>query len=115
MSAFEIVSINLEPLCKELHYYFLGIVITILVGLVLAILKFKSSIHMMSASGTFFFIVLLNLHYSYSFISAFVVFIIMMGAMASSRLHLKAHTVRELVVGLIIGVTPQLFLLKNWL
>ncbi len=104
-----------EPLCKELHYYFLGIVLTVLVGLVLAILKFKSSIHMMSASGTFFFIVLLNLHYSYSLISAFVVFVIMMGAMASSRLHLKAHTVRELFVGLIIGVTPQLVLLNNWL
>ena len=70
---------------------------------------------MMSASSEFFFIILLNLHYGYSFSSAFVVFVIMMGAMASSRLHLNAHTVRELVIGLIIGVIPQLLFLKDWL
>jgi hypothetical protein len=104
-----------ESICIELHYFFLGIVVTILTGLVLALLKFKSSIHMMSASSAFFFIILLNLHYGYSFSSAFVVFVIMMGAMASSRLHLNAHTVRELVIGLIIGVIPQLLFLKDWL
>ena len=103
-----------ESICIELHYFFLGIVVTILTGLVLALLKFKSSIHMMSASSAFF-IILLNLHYGYSFSSAFVVFVIMMGAMASSRLHLNAHTVRELVIGLIIGVIPQLLFLKDWL
>ena len=84
-------------------------------GLVLALLKFKTSIHMMSTSSAFIFIVLINLHYSYSVSSAFVVFVVMMGAMVSSRLHLNAHTARELVVGLIIGVSPQLLLLKNWL
>ncbi len=104
-----------ESICVELHYFLLGIVITILMGLVLALLKFKTSIHMMSTSSAFIFIVLINLHYSYSVSSAFVVFVIMMGAMVSSRLHLNAHTARELVVGLIIGVSPQLLLLKNWL
>ena len=89
--------------------------ITALVGLCLAFLKFKTSIHMMSTGGAFFFMVLVNLHYDYSFSTTFAFFVIVMGAMASSRLHLNAHTVKELVAGLAIGVAPQLMLLNYWL
>ena len=101
--------------CVELHYFFLGALMTAIVGMILAILKFKTSIHMMSTGGAFFFMVLVNLHYGYSFSGTFALFIIVMGAMASSRLHLNAHTLKELVVGLVVGVMPQLLLLNNWL
>jgi hypothetical protein len=104
-----------ESICVELHYLFLGAMITAMAGMVLALLKFKTSIHMMSTGGAFFFMVLVNLHYGYSFSNAFALFIIVMGAMASSRLHLNAHTVKELVAGLVIGVVPQLLLLNHWL
>ncbi|WP_069676835.1 hypothetical protein [Formosa sp. Hel1_33_131] len=104
-----------EPICVELHYLFLGAMMTAISGMVLALLKFKTSIHMMSTGGAFFFMVLVNLHYGYSFSNAFALFIIVMGAMASSRLHLNAHTVKELVAGLVIGVVPQLLLLNHWL
>jgi len=99
----------------ELHYLFLGIMITALIGLILAFLKFKTSIHMMSTGAAFFFMVLIDIHYGLSYISTFALFIIIMGAMASSRLHLKAHTVKELVIGLIVGVIPQLLLVQYWL
>ena len=102
-------------MCGELHYFFLGALMTAIVGMLLAFLKFKTSIHMMSTGGAFFFMVLVNLHYGYSFSGAFAFFIIVMGAMASSRLHLNAHTVKELVVGLVIGVLPQLLLINHWL
>ena len=101
--------------CVELHYFFLGALMTAIVGMILAILKFKTSIHMMSTGGAFFFMVLVNLHYGYSYSGTFAFFIIVMGAMASSRLHLNAHTVKELVAGLVIGVTPQILLLNQWL
>ncbi|MDB9874117.1 hypothetical protein OAC97_02520 [Flavobacteriaceae bacterium] len=104
-----------ESMCGELHYFFLGALMTAIVGMLLAFLKFKTSIHMMSTGGAFFFMVLVNLHYGYSFSGAFAFFIIVMGAMASSRLHLNAHTVKELVVGLVIGVLPQLLLINHWL
>ena len=104
-----------ESMCTELHYLLLGAMVTAIVGMILAFLKFKTSIHMMSTGGAFFFMVLINLHYGYSFSGTFALFIIVMGAMASSRLHLNAHTVKELVVGLIVGVTPQLLLLNHWL
>ena len=99
----------------ELHYLFLGMTITSLGGLFLAFFKFKSSIHMMSTGGVFFFMVLIDLHYGHSFMSTFALFVVIMGAMASSRLHLNAHTVKELVAGLVIGVIPQLLLVTYWL
>jgi hypothetical protein len=39
----------------------------------------------------------------------------MNGFVASSRLEMKAHTPRELLIGFIWGITPQLFLLPYWL
>lgn len=40
---------------------------------------------------------------------------IISGAVATSRLHLKAHTYPELIMGVVIGVFPQLILVNNWL
>jgi hypothetical protein len=65
--------------------------------------------------GAFFFMVLVNLHYGYSFSTTFAFFVIVMGAMASSRLHLNAHTTNELAVGLLVGVVPQLLVFNHWL
>lgn len=104
-----------KSICVELHYFFLGALTTAAFGMILALLKFKTSIHMMSTGGAFFFMVLVNLHYDYSFSNTFALFVIVMGAMASSRLHLKAHTPKELAVGLFFGVVPQLVLFNHWL
>lgn len=104
-----------EPTCVELHYFFLGAVMTAVLGTILAVLKFKTSIHMMSTGGAFIFMALVNLHYGYSFSNTFALFVIVMGAMASSRLHLNAHTVKELVAGLFVGVVPQLLVYNHWL
>jgi len=38
-----------------------------------------------------------------------------MGAIATSRLHLKAHTYKELILGVFIGFIPQLILVSYWL
>ena len=47
-----------KSICVELHYLFLGALITASFGMILAILRFKTSIHMMSTGGAFFFMVL---------------------------------------------------------
>ena len=41
--------------CVELHYFVLGSLLTIILGLTLSIIKIKASIHMMAVSGTFYF------------------------------------------------------------
>jgi hypothetical protein len=44
---------------------------------------------------------------------AFLVF--MNGVVASSRLEMKAHTYKELVIGFLLGVIPQLLFFPFWL
>ena len=101
--------------CVELHYFVLGSLLTIILGLTLSIIKIKASIHMMAVSGTFMFMILTNLHFGVAIDNLVIFFFFVMGAMGSSRLHLNAHTAKELTIGLIIGIFPQILLLKQWL
>ena len=99
----------------ELYYFFVGILISNLSCLVLAIIKFKASIHMIAVSGVFMFFVALSIHFSININSTLALMAIIIGAVATSRLHLKAHTYKELLMGLFIGIIPQLILVSYWL
>ena len=99
----------------ELYYFFVGILISTLTCLILAILKFKASIHMLSVSGVFMFFIALSIHFNININGTLALMCIIVGAVATSRLHLKAHTVKELIVGAFIGVIPQLILVNYWL
>jgi len=99
----------------ELYYFFLGILISTMACLMLAIFKFKASIHMISVSGLFMFFIDLSIHFSINILGTLVLMSIIMGAIATSRLHLKAHTTTELLMGIFIGAIPQLILVSYWL
>lgn len=100
---------------QELYYFFMGILISNTTCLLLAILKFKASIHLIATGGVVMFFIAFAIHFSININGSLALMVLITGAVASSRLHLKAHTGKELIVGLIIGLTPQLMLLKYWL
>lgn len=99
----------------ELYYFFIGILISTLSCLILAYLEHKASIHMIAISGVFTFAIALSLHFSININGSLALFAIITGAVASSRLSLEAHTTIEIVIGILIGVAPQFFLLGYWL
>lgn len=99
----------------ELYYFFVGILISTLTCLILAILKFKASIHMMAVSGVFMFFLALSIHFSININGTLALIAILIGAIATSRLHLKAHTYPELIIGFFIGLIPQIILVNYWL
>ncbi|MGC1632880.1 MAG: hypothetical protein WA749_12290 [Gelidibacter sp.] len=99
----------------ELYYFYLGILFSSLACLFLAFLKFKASIHMIGSAGFFMFAVALSIHFKININGTIALMCIIIGAIATSRLHLKAHTYAELVMGIFIGLTPQLVLLNYWL
>lgn len=99
----------------ELYYFFVAIVFSSLSCLILAILKFKASIHMSASTGVFMFFIALSIHYSININGTIALFSILIGAIATSRLHMNAHSVPELIVGIFVGVMPQLIMLKFWL
>lgn len=99
----------------ELYYFYLGILISTLSCLLLAFLKLKASIHMIGSAGFFMFAVALSIHFKININGTIALLCIIMGAIATSRLHLKAHTNVELLIGFFIGLLPQLVLLNYWL
>lgn len=70
---------------------------------------------MIAASGFFMFAVALGVHYQININGTIALMMLILGAIATSRLHLKAHTNQELIVGLFIGLFPQFLMLNYWL
>lgn len=99
----------------ELFYFFIGILLSNLTCFILAILKFKASIHMIAISGVFIFYIALSVHFGININGTLALMAIITGAIATSRLHLKAHNYMELIAGFCIGFLPQVMLINYWL
>ncbi|MFB9055943.1 hypothetical protein ACFFU9_04235 [Mariniflexile ostreae] len=104
-----------SELLFELYFFFLGILISNLSCLILAVMNFKASIHMIAASGIIMFFIALSIHFSININTTLAIMTILVGAIATSRLHLNAHTYKELIMGVFIGFVPQLLLVSYWL
>ncbi|MGS2727472.1 hypothetical protein ACU8DI_12750 [Psychroserpens sp. BH13MA-6] len=99
----------------ELYFFFIGILISTITCFALAVIKFKASIHMIAASGFFMFAVAVAIHFKININGTIALMCVILGAIATSRLHLKAHTPIELIVGSFVGLLPQLLLLNYWM
>lgn len=99
----------------ELYYFFVGILFSNLACLILSFFKFKASIHMIAVTGVFMFFIALSIHFKINIIGTLALMSLITGAVATSRLHLKAHTYIELIIGSFIGLFPQLILVSYWL
>jgi len=99
----------------ELYYFFIGILISSISCLILAIFKFKVSIHMIAVCGLFMFFIALSVHFSLNINFTLAILSLIIGGVATSRLHFKAHSNIELLIGMFIGVFPQLTLVPYWL
>jgi hypothetical protein len=99
----------------ELYYFFVGVLLSTLTCFILALLKFKASIHMLAISGVLMFFIALSIHFSININGTLALMTIIAGAIATSRLHLRAHDYKEIIVGFCIGFLPQLTLLNYWM
>ncbi|MGJ5641741.1 hypothetical protein [Formosa sp. S-31] len=99
----------------ELYYFFIGIIFSTLTCVILLLVNYKASIHIMALSGLFMFFIALSVHFHINIIGSIALISILLGATATSRLQLRAHTPQELVMGFFIGLLPQLLLVPYWL
>lgn len=99
----------------ELHFFFLGALLSTLTALVSLFFNIKVSLHMLAISSLTVFVFGLNIHHQANAIYLVVFFVISTGFVASSRLEMKAHSPKELFLGLLIGSISQLLLLFLWL
>lgn len=99
----------------ELHHFFLGILISTLIGILFVYFKLKISLHMVGLSGLLGFMLGLSYYYQLNLVYTLSGTIAIIGLTASSRLHFRAHTPLELSLGLLTGILPQIAVLNLWM
>lgn len=99
----------------ELHFFMLAALMSTLIALVLLFFKTKASLHMVGISGLTLFYFGLNLFNNTQNTILFALLIFINGLIASSRLEMKAHNTKELIIGILAGSIPQILLMPLWL
>ncbi|KOP38649.1 MULTISPECIES: hypothetical protein [unclassified Flavobacterium] len=99
----------------ELHFFFLGALFSTILALVCSLFKIKASLHMTAITGFTIFAIGLNIHLQMHNPYWGALLILLSGIVASSRLEMNAHTPKEISIGLLIGVLPQVLFLYLWL
>lgn len=99
----------------ELHFFFLGSLMSTFLALVMIYFEQKVSLHMIGITALTVFTIGISLHFQVRLIFPIVSLILCNGFVASSRLEMKAHTPTELILGSLIGIIPQIGLFYFWL
>lgn len=99
----------------EIYYFFVGILFSAFSALVMVFFKLKVSLHQIGVAGILMFLVGLSAHFKINLLITISFFLFVNGWVASSRLYGKAHTYPEIIVGLFLGILPQLILFNLWL
>lgn len=99
----------------ELHYFFFAGITSSIIAFLLLFIKVKSSIHLIGSSSLTVFVIGLSYHNEVNVINILIFIMIMNGLIASSRLVMKAHTHKELLIGFLVGALPQIGFLPFWL
>jgi hypothetical protein len=107
-------SISLDHF-PELHFFFLAGLLSTLLALILLFFRIKASLHTLAISALTIFIIGLSIYNQTRNINGIAFLVLMNGFVASSRLEMKAHTPKEVLIGFLLGIIPQIVLLGFWL
>ncbi|MCY1236109.1 hypothetical protein D3C87_46230 [compost metagenome] len=107
-------SIRIE-LIPELYYFFFGALVSTILAFLFTFINLKASIHMIGISSLTVFAIGFSLHTQTNHIYLVAFCLLLTGIVATSRLSMKAHDTKELIVGFLSGILPQIGLLYFWL
>ena len=99
----------------DLYFFFLGGIISTTIAFFLIFVMIKASIHMIAISALTFFVIGMSIHYQLNSIYTIATLFLVSGLVATSRLSMRAHTMKELVIGYLSGMIPQVILCFFWL
>lgn len=99
----------------ELYFFFFAGICSTIVALILVFLNFKASIHMIALSALTFFLIALSISQQQNVVLLICSLFLISGLVATSRLEMKAHSLKELLVGYTVGMIPQIALWYLWL
>ena len=98
-----------------LYFFFLGALFSLLSAIFMVLFSIKASLHMIGISAITIFVIMLSIHFGLNLTLLIAVLMTLNGLVATSRLYCKAHTTKELIIGTVIGILPQITLANLWL
>ena len=101
------LSRNFQDQPIVLRFFFMGIFIATVIGLILNN-YFKISLHAMGVSGATTAIILFSIYYHLNYVGIISICILLTGTVCSSRFLVSDHTNKEIYSGLAVGVGCQL-------
>lgn len=96
-----------------MNLFFMGIFISGILMTLAALIRYKVSLHTAGISGLLVFVCLLSYYFLIPGIAWIAFLFLALGWTFSARLASRAHNVRELVLGILVGGVPQL-LMFTW-
>ena len=103
------------PSLMELSLFFYGMTLSLIIVYILLYTKFKASLHMIGISGLTGFFICFSYQFQVNLLLFIAFLLILSGAIATSRLKLKAHNLREIYWGALIGIASEftVFIIYN--
>lgn len=95
------------PMFRDIGFLFYGTAVTLAIIYLLFSFSLKTSLHLVSFGNAVGFFLVLSSKYGISLLPIIMVFILLAGLVASSRLYLKAHTQKEIYLGFFLGCIVQ--------
>lgn len=92
---------------RDISYLFYGTSLALIFVYCIFFLKIKTSLHVLSMGSAVGYFLILQYLYSVNTLPIVMLFVLLAGIMASSRLHLKAHTPKEVYLGFFVGFISQ--------
>lgn len=90
-----------------LSLLFYGYTIGLVCAYILLYLKFKISLHTSAIAGLIGFLICFSHYYNQNVLFILIAMVLLGGVIGSSRLKLKAHSIKEVFLGFIFGVFTQ--------
>ncbi|PCI10519.1 MAG: hypothetical protein COB73_03310 [Flavobacteriaceae bacterium] len=95
------------PSIMELSLFFYGMTLALVLVYLLLYIKFKVSLHMIGISGLIGFFIFFSYEFKMNLLLFIAFLFFIAGAIASSRLKLKAHNFKEIYWGALIGIFSE--------
>lgn len=105
--AFMAVKDHFSYMPKLYTIFILGTLVSVMISFFIT-LFYKLSIHMVGAAGLLTGTMLMMMNSEKSLTTVLLGVVVLNGLIATARLYLKAHTVKELYVGFMIGILGQM-------
>jgi len=99
----------------ELYHFFFGGMVSSALALMLALVRIKASLHQMGMAALWVFTIGLSVHSQTNALYLVAALTFLNGIVAASRLQMEAHTGKELLIGGLCGLLPQLVIWPYWL